>query len=201
MRYFITDSWERLTLQMHQRIFWVGNILMVSWPFPESVQIERITPFSLPRAEVPPCQLVHMPLLSGDNVAGITWLVTPPDTLCPGARGFTGDRDVLKPSKISQNNQVSQQLPSEHRTEGLWRVAQAPLLFFSPPGPAAWLLLSHLPSRSLWDSEKQDPPSTPQQPGEMKAGGALHLWAAVRVTSLHCYVPIHSGMSLSHKSA
>lgn len=131
MRSFITDSWERLTLQMHQRVFWVGNILMVSWPFPESVQIERITPSSLPRAEVPPCQLVHMPLLSGDNVAGITWLVTPPDTLCPGARGFTGDRDVLKPSKISQNNEISQ--PSFHQSTG-----QSPL--DSGPGASPFLL-------------------------------------------------------------
>lgn len=35
---------------------------------------------------------------------------------CLGARGFTGDRDVSKPSKISQNNQVSQ--PSFHQSTG-----------------------------------------------------------------------------------
>ena len=92
-----------------------------------------------------------MSLLSGDNAAGITWLVRPPDTLCPGAGGFIGDRDVSKTSKISkeQRSGLSAQLPSEHMTESLWTVARAPLLFFSPSVPAAWLLLPHLLSRYL----------------------------------------------------
>jgi len=71
--------------------------------------------------------------------------------LCPGAGSFTGERDVSKPSKTSKEQQsgLSPQLPSEHATEALWTVAQAPLLFFSPLVPAAWLFLSHLPSRYL----------------------------------------------------
>lgn len=80
-----------------------------------------------------------MSLLSGDDAAGITWLATPPDPLCLGAGGFTGDRDMSKPTKISKE-QPPDLLPQLQSKLASWTVAQASLLFFSPSVPTAWLL-------------------------------------------------------------